>query len=241
MTETLAFAAVVIGVGLLRAVFISLLAGEVKGAYVAYFQARVRKAAAKLEPKLAAEQEEEWLEELAILTDRPMRAWLFTRGLSQAARAIAADSILRSAAAAEADAIELVGRNLMELSPSEFGSVITNLFERMGLEVPPTQFFRDGGADYVAWDARPIFGGKVVIQAKRYTKLVGVSAVRDLYGAMQNEGANKGILITTSWYGKASYEFARGKPLELLDGSQLLHLLKEHVGLDARIERDGGG
>jgi hypothetical protein len=36
---------------------------------------------------------------------------------------------------------------------------------------------------------------------------------------MQNEGASKGILVTTSGYGKSSFEFAAGKPLELLSGT----------------------
>jgi restriction system protein len=75
----------------------------------------------------------------------------------------------------------------------------------------------------------------VVIQAKRYKNLGGVSAVRDLFGTMQNEGASKGILITTSGYGKASFEFAAGKPIELLSGSNLLYLLNEHAGLEAKI------
>ena len=126
--------------------------------------------------------------------------------------------------------------NLMELTPSEFESLVTNLFENMGLETRLTQASRDGGVDCVAWDTRPIFGGKVIIQAKRYKNTVGPSAVRDLFGAMHNEGATKGILITTSGYGPASYEFADNKPLELLDGANLLYLLKEHAGVDAKIE-----
>lgn len=126
--------------------------------------------------------------------------------------------------------------NLMELTPKDFESLITNLFEKMGLETRQTQASRDGGVDCVAYDPRPIFGGKVVIQAKRYKHTVGVSAVRDLFGTMQNEGASKGILVTTSGYGKASFEFADGKPLELLSGSHLLYLLAEHAGIEARIE-----
>jgi restriction system protein len=126
--------------------------------------------------------------------------------------------------------------NLMTLTPSEFESLITNLFERMGLETRLTQASRDGGVDCVAYDQRPIFGGKVVIQAKRYRHTVGVSAVRDLFGTVQNEGASKGILVTTSGYGRASYDFAEGKPLELLSGSHLLHLLAEHAGIEAKIE-----
>ena len=123
----------------------------------------------------------------------------------------------------------------MDLTPSEFESLITNLFQKMGLETRLTQASRDGGVDCVAYDPRPIFGGKVVIQAKRYKHTVGVSAVRDLFGTVQNEGASKGILVTTSGYGKASFEFADGKPLELLSGSNLMYLLKEHAGVEARI------
>jgi restriction system protein len=126
--------------------------------------------------------------------------------------------------------------NLMDLSPSQFESLVTNLFEKMGLETRQTQASRDGGVDCVAFDARPILGGKVVIQAKRYKYTVGVSAVRDLFGTMQNEGASKGILVTTSGYGKASFQFAEGKPLELLSGTHLLYLLAEHAGVEARIE-----
>ncbi|MGD0019040.1 MAG: restriction endonuclease [Candidatus Limnocylindrales bacterium] len=125
--------------------------------------------------------------------------------------------------------------NLMELSPGEFEALITNLFTKMGLETRLTQASRDGGVDCVAFDPRPIFGGKVVIQAKRYKNTVGVSAVRDLFGTMQNEGASKGILVTTSGYGSASFQFAQGKPLELLSGANLLYLLAEHAHINARI------
>ncbi len=126
--------------------------------------------------------------------------------------------------------------NLMELTPSEFESLITNLFQKMGLETKLTQASRDGGVDCVAYDPRPVLGGKVVIQAKRYKNTVGVSAVRDLFGTMHNEGATKGILVTTSGYGKAAFEFASNKPLELLDGSNLLYLLTEHADIQAKIE-----
>jgi restriction system protein len=126
--------------------------------------------------------------------------------------------------------------NLMELKPGEFESLITNLFTKMGLETRQTQPSRDGGVDCVAFDNRPIFGGKVIIQAKRYKNTVGVSAVRDLFGSVHNEGASKGILVTTSGFGRASFEFAKDKPLELLSGSNLLYLLKVHADVDAKIE-----
>lgn len=124
--------------------------------------------------------------------------------------------------------------NLMELTPSEFEGLVSNLFTQMGLETKLTRSSRDGGVDAVAFDTRPILGGKVVIQAKRYRHTVGVSAVRDLFGTMLNEGATKGIIVTTSGYGPDAFGFANDKPLELIDGGGLLYLL-ESIGRPARI------
>lgn len=125
--------------------------------------------------------------------------------------------------------------NLMELTPREFEDLIGNLFTKMGLETKQTQLSQDGGVDVVAFDKRPILGGKVVIQAKRYRHTVGVAAVRDLYGTMMNEGANKGILVTTSGYGSAAFNFVKDKPIELIDGGGLLYLLENHADTRARI------
>jgi restriction system protein len=125
--------------------------------------------------------------------------------------------------------------NIMELDPFEFETLVSNLFGKMGLESKLTRSSRDGGVDVVSFDKRPVLGGKVVIQAKRYRHTVGVSAVRDLFGTMMNEGANKGILVTTSGYGPDAYEFAKDKPIELIDGGGLLYLL-EQVGTKARID-----
>lgn len=124
--------------------------------------------------------------------------------------------------------------NLMDLTPAEFEALVANLFTKMGLETKLTRTNRDGGVDAVAFDIRPILGGKVVIQAKRYSHTVGVSAVRDLYGTMMNEGANKGILVTTSSYGPDAYDFCKDKPVELIDGSGLLYHLQQ-IGYEARI------
>jgi len=124
--------------------------------------------------------------------------------------------------------------NLMELNPFEFENLVTNLFGKMGLESKLTRSSKDGGIDCVAFDQRPVVGGKVVIQAKRWKNTVGVSAVRDLYGTMMNEGANKGILVTTSGYGPDAFEFSKDKPIELIDGSGLLYHL-EQIGVRARI------
>lgn len=129
--------------------------------------------------------------------------------------------------------------NLALMDWDDFEHLIRELFEKEfatnGGEVKVTQASRDGGVDAIAFDPDPIRGGKIIIQAKRYTNVVGVSAVRDLYGTVLNEGATKGILVTTAEYGPDSYKFAKDKPLTLLNGSNLLHLLFKH-GQKARID-----
>src|SRR5207248_8338262 len=129
--------------------------------------------------------------------------------------------------------------NLAAMDWLDFENLIRELFEKEfsqnGGEVKITQASRDGGVDAIAFDPDPIRGGKVVIQAKRYTNPVGVSAVRDLFGTVHNEGATKGILVTTSDYGADAHQFATGKPLTLLSGSHLLHMLQRH-GYKAKID-----
>ncbi len=129
--------------------------------------------------------------------------------------------------------------NLAAMHWEKFEHLVRELFSfefsREGAEVKVTQASRDGGVDAIAWDPDPIRGGKFVIQAKRYTNVVGVSAVRDLYGTVVNEGASRGILVTTSRYGADAANFAKDKPLTLLDGNDLLGLLKKH-GYDFHID-----
>lgn len=131
------------------------------------------------------------------------------------------------------------GENIAAMDWEDFEHLIRELFEKefavRGAEVRVTQASRDGGVDAVIFDPDPLHGGKSVVQAKRYTNTVSVSAVRDLYGTMMNEGANKGILVTTAEYGPDAYDFAKGKPLVLLNGGNLLHLLAKH-GHTARID-----
>ena len=113
--------------------------------------------------------------------------------------------------------------------------VFENEFSSDGTEVRVTQASRDGGVDAIVHDPDPIRGGKIIIQAKRYTGTVDVAAVRDLYGTLVNEGANKGILVTTSQFGPDARKFAQGKPITLIDGGNFLHLL-EKMGVQARID-----
>lgn len=122
---------------------------------------------------------------------------------------------------------------LMKLSPTEFEHLIRQLFEAIGMEAWNTQASKDEGVDAVAVSKDPVFNGECIIQAKRYSKLVGVEAVQALAGVVEHKRAAKGVLITTSWFGRASHEFARqhGR-IQLIEGPELKYPIKEYLRKD---------
>lgn len=122
--------------------------------------------------------------------------------------------------------------NLASMDWQDFENLIAELFQKEfseeGTEIKLTQSSRDKGVDAIVFNPDPIRGGKYVIQAKRYTNTVDVSAVRDLVAVVAHEGASRGILVTTSTFGADAYAFVQNKPITLLDGAKLLGLLEKH-------------
>lgn len=129
-------------------------------------------------------------------------------------------------------------QNLASMAWEDFEVLIRDLIQKEfsgeGATVEVTRASRDAGVDAIAFDEDPIRGGEFVIQAKRYNNLVPLSAVRDLYGTVVNEGAVKGILVTTSYYGPDAISFVKDKPLTLINGEQLLYMFQKH-GYDFKI------
>lgn len=129
--------------------------------------------------------------------------------------------------------------DLMDLTPDEFEHLVRQVFEATGLEGWTTEHSRDDGVDAVMVNKTP--GGAMlsIVQAKRHSKVVGVSHVRELAGAMEEKKAGHGILVTTSWFTTGCWQKARehGR-MELFDGPRLLSMIKEHLGKDVLIGID---
>ena len=128
------------------------------------------------------------------------------------------------------------GTNLASMGWEDFEHLVANIFEKeLGYPVKTTQSSSDGGVDAIGFDPDPIQGGKVVIQAKRYTRTVGISAVRELHGQMKDEGAKLGLLVTTADFGAQAVKFAANKPINLINGNNLLYLMNK-FGITAHID-----
>jgi restriction system protein len=125
---------------------------------------------------------------------------------------------------------------LLEMRPVEFEHLVRQLFEAMGMKSWVTQASRDDGVDAVAVNEDPIMGGLCIVQAKRYSGIVPADAVRALAGVMDDKRASRGVLVTTSWFGKATHDFAsRHGRIQLIEGAELKYLLAQKLGLDVTI------
>lgn len=133
---------------------------------------------------------------------------------------------------AKASGSENINSNKVVLDGIGFENLCKNLLENMGFEVFTTKKVGDGGIDLIAFNTQPLLSGKYIIQCKRYTGSVGEPVIRDLYGVVMSERANKGIVITTGYFTKSAIAFSENKPIELIDGDKLNSLLiKNNLGI----------
>jgi hypothetical protein len=114
-----------------------------------------------------------------------------------------------------------------KMSGYEFEDYIAKMLRQKGFSVTQTSYSGDGGVDMIAMFDKPLFSGKYIVQCKNYTGLVGQPEIRDLFGVVMAESANKGIIITPSDFTEQAYDFARGKQLELINGNTLKGILSD--------------
>lgn len=81
----------------------------------------------------------------------------------------------------------------------------------------------DGGIDIKVKDKN---GNMLAIgQCKAWNKPIGVSLIRELYGVMASERIKHGVFLTTSIFSLDAIEFAKNKPLLLIDGDEFVKLI----------------
>lgn len=110
----------------------------------------------------------------------------------------------------------------------EFESFISKLLSKMGFIVEGTPLSGDNGIDIIAYSNAPMYKGKYIVQCKNWTGTVGEPVIRDLYGVVLSNNANKGILITNSFFTQNALKFAEGKNIELIDGDALNQLIQTY-------------
>ena len=125
--------------------------------------------------------------------------------------------------------IKQLGSDIDTFTGVEFEIFCQTLVEKMGFTTEGTKASGDGGIDILAYNKKTLLSGKYIIQCKRYKGSVGEPIIRDLYGVVSSERANKGILMTTGYFTKQAIAFAENKQIELIDGEELKRLMDTYM------------
>ncbi|MCU1363801.1 MAG: restriction endonuclease [Acidimicrobiaceae bacterium] len=107
------------------------------------------------------------------------------------------------------------------MTGTEFEKRLEAAFVHVGYSVTHVGGRGDFGADLVL----ELPGTRTVVQAKRWTNVVGPGAVQEVVGSRSYYDAQYAIVVTTSSFTKAAIELARSNNVELWDRSQLIEFL----------------
>ena len=99
------------------------------------------------------------------------------------------------------------------LSPTSFENALKRKLNNSGMKVDTTKTTGDGGIDLEGIDEEK---KPVLIQAKKYSKPVGVSVVREMIGVRQNNQNNpRTIIYSLEGFTKGAYDLASDQNIEL--------------------------
>lgn len=107
---------------------------------------------------------------------------------------------------------------LKTIDPSLFEHLVAILFGQQGFQTDTVGKSGDEGVDVRLTKGN----ASAVVQCKRYADTVGQPTVRDLYGTMLHNEADKAYLVTTAQITRQARDWAFGKPITFVDGFTLV-------------------
>jgi restriction system protein len=109
---------------------------------------------------------------------------------------------------------------LKGMKPDEFELYVADMFSRLGYEAKKVGGSHDGGVDVVLRKN----GVMHYVQCKKFIRSkVSVGEMRDFYGSLADRLSDgKGFFITTNIFTLEAEDFAKDKPIELIDGNKLV-------------------
>ncbi len=113
---------------------------------------------------------------------------------------------------------------LRATSWKDFEYLVAEAYRRRGFTVDYSlSKGSDGGVDLVLQKG----GRKSLVQCKQWkSSQVGRPVLQQMYGIVTAENADETIIVASGGFTDEAQEFARGKPIHLLDGPHLLDLVR---------------
>lgn len=103
----------------------------------------------------------------------------------------------------------------------QFEHYLGYLFKSQGYAVKVTRAAGDYGADLVLEKG----GKKIVVQAKRYSKNVGIDAVQQVHSSMNFYGAAEAWVLSNRDYTEAAYQLAKVNGVRLIGREELINMI----------------
>ena len=113
---------------------------------------------------------------------------------------------------------------IQSLHWSEFEKLVAEFYRRQGYFVTENRSQGpDGGVDIVIEKDR----SQTLVQCKNWKSAkVGVKVLREMYGLVHDWKAQAAIIVTSGTFTQDARSFAAGKNIDLIDGAQLVELIR---------------
>lgn len=140
------------------------------------------------------------------------------------------------------DLVEDLLSKLHNIDPQRFEQIVIDLLVKMGYggnfedAAQVTKYKKDDGIDGVIKEDK-LGLDKIYVQAKRWAGTVGKPEIHGFVGALSEQGANKGVFITTSKFSAEARAFKPKSDVKviLIDGEELCHYMIEYgVGVSVK-------
>jgi HJR/Mrr/RecB family endonuclease len=119
-----------------------------------------------------------------------------------------------------------ISTDVFSITPRDFEHEVAWVFGTLfALQAEVVGAAGDGGIDINLYDRS---GMRVaIVQAKKYSRTVPPSALRDLDSCRRRTGVRRAFLVTTGKFSKATHQAALGMKIDLVDGEKYAVLKKQ--------------
>ena len=107
-----------------------------------------------------------------------------------------------------------------------FEQLLLEYFLKMGYKGKLTSEYADYGADLLLVKDSI----KYVVQVKRWNQKVGLKAIQEAVASIKHYKADKGIVITNSFFTSNAKELAKSNAVELWDRNKLIYIMSQVKG-----------
>ncbi|MDQ0196865.1 restriction endonuclease [Paenibacillus wynnii] len=131
-------------------------------------------------------------------------------------------SIMRYIGNKRAERLKMSGiDDIDKMDGVQFEKYLGHLLRAQGYKAEVTKAAGDYGADLLIQKD----GKKIVVQAKRYSKNVGIKAVQEAQAAIAHYGATEAWVISNSDYTTAAYDLANSNRVKLINREALIEMI----------------